>query len=155
MKFYPGQALLLSKLRFLRPRIGRGEYLAQPRNFDRFRPQTRPLRAPKQASPFPRPRIIRVRRQIVSAVRPRQQTRSQSVRIRGRAATLTIRGQVLPTNIQRPQSRLFQVPELVMNRACPRINLGNAKSNHQIRLALWLYIRFPVRIQVIPVHVHF
>ena len=82
--FKSGHALLLSKLRFSWPRIGRGGGAERLCNMDCSWPQTRPGHGHDPAQCRTRTQTVRVREQSASASCPRQQSRSHSVRKLGR-----------------------------------------------------------------------
>lgn len=102
--FNRGQALPLDFTRFLRSRISRGEYARQPRNIARSWPRTRHIRGHAQSTNNAQTQPIRVREQSMSALSPRPQARSQTVRIRKRITVSKVRGQALVADTNCPQT---------------------------------------------------
>jgi len=80
--FSRGQALLLVKTRFLRPRSGRSLDAECLRNRLAYWPWPCPVRDRVQAETSPQPRFDRVRNQSVTVFSPRPQPRPQSARVR-------------------------------------------------------------------------
>jgi hypothetical protein len=101
--FETGQALLLSSLRILRPRNGRGESANQPRNMNCSRPTTRHFHEHEQATTGSQSRSIHVQEQSASAFSPRPQTRQQSVCDREQDAVLSGRRKAAATDANSPQ----------------------------------------------------
>src|SRR5207248_10730142 len=97
-------ALPLDLTRFLHPRMSRGEYARQPRNIDRAWPRTQQIRDLEQSTNKPQPQPIRVREQSLSALSPRPQARSQTVRIRKHITVSTVRGHALAADTNCPQT---------------------------------------------------
>lgn len=98
------QALLLSSLRFLRPRSSRGEGAEQPRNDIDSWPQTRQFREPGQALFRARTQSVRIHEQSVSAFSPRNQARPGTGTVRGNATVATVRELATATATNYPQS---------------------------------------------------
>ncbi len=152
--FKTGQALPLVFTRFLRPRIGRGEYARQPRDIHRSGQQTRHIREQEQSSIRMHTHTVRVREQSMSALSPRPQSRSQTGSIRERIAVSTVREQALATDTNCPQtvrsrelstsansSRTGILREQRPARNCPR---------RRILVSMQSPARFQVRIRIIP-----
>ena len=153
-----GQALLLSKLRFSWPRIGRGGGAERLRNRHCSWPQTRPGHGHDPAQCRPRTQTVRVREQSASADCPRPQSRSQTVRVHGLATDSIVHEQAMATVVDCPQtvrSRGLSTtanwprPRFVRSRRpaknCPRPGIASSTS---------LSASFPVHIQPIPIYDH-
>lgn len=155
--FKTGQALLLSSLRFLSPRTGRGESAEQPLNIGDSWSQTRPFRERGQSQCRARIQIIRVREQSTSAFRPRQRAWQQTVRIHGFATAFTGHKRELAVALQCPQSVRRQELSTPMN--LPQTGIGRAfqqatnRPRHRITVSILPPTSFPVHIQIIPTYV--
>ena len=135
------QALLLSKLRFSCPRIGRGGGAERLRNRHCSWPQTRSGHGHDPVQYRPRTQTVHVREQSASASCPRQQPRSQTVRVHGLAtdsfvheqATAAVvdcphpvRGRGLSTNTNWPWPRFVRSRRPAKN--CPRSGSASSTS---------------------------
>ena len=155
--FKTGQALPLVLTRFLRPRISRGEYSKGTRDIDRSWPRTRHIREQEQSENITLTRPMRVRKQSMSALSPRPQSRSQTDRIRERIAVSPVQGQTssvdthcprtvhspgLATSANSSRSGILREPRLARN--CPR---------RRILISMQSPARFQVRIRIIPSYV--
>ena len=151
--FSRGQALPLGFTRFLRPRMSRGEYARQPRNIARSWPRTRQIREHAQSTNKAQAQPIRVREQFLSALSPRPQARSHTVRIRKRITVSTVRGQALAADIHCPQTVRSLAPSMSANSSRPSIRRDprlarNCPRRRMLVSILWP-ARFPVRLRFI------
>ncbi len=151
--FKTGQALLLSSLRFLRPRNSRGESANQSGNMNCSRPLTRRIREHEQAQNRSQSRPIHVHEQSASAFSPRQQ--SGGIRDQGTVSTgccLTLaadatspqrsQGFAQPTSEASTQTDFGRDSEQATNRPCFRIAVAIAPPTS-----------FPVHIRIISTNV--
>ena len=151
--FKTGQALPLVLTRILRPRIGRGEYPKRPPDIDRSWLRTREIHELEQSLIRMKTRAIRVRGQSMSALSPRPQARSQTVRIRERITVSTVRGQALAADTNCPQTVRSLAPSMSANWSRPRIRRDprlarNCPRRLMLASILWP-ARFPVRLRFI------
>ena len=155
--FNRGHALPLVLTRFLCPRISRGEYLKRPRDIDRSWPRTWQIREQEQSRNKSWTQPIRVHEQSMSALSPRSESRSQTVRIRERIAVAIVQEQALAADTNCPQTvhsvaqsmsansshtRILREPRLAKN--CPR---------RRFLVSVRFPARFAVRIRTIPIYV--
>ena len=156
--FSSTQALLLSSLRFLRPRSSRGASAQQARDMNRSRPQTRRFRERRQAQFRARTQTVRVHEQSVSMFGPRQEARRQTVRIRDLAAATTVRKQAFAQGAPYPQR--VRGPELSMSATSSltgmfrELHQAENCSRSGIVVSVSPLTSFPVRIRIISVYVH-
>lgn len=156
--FKPVQALLLSSLRFLRPRSSRGEGAEQPRNVSDSWPQARQFHERGQAQYRARAQTVRVHEQSESVFSPRQQARRQTVRIRELATASMIRKQAFARNARYPQT----VRSLELSASTTSSMTGIAQEIRQtenyprrsIAVSVSPPTGFPVHIQIMPAYVH-
>jgi len=140
--FNIGHARPLDVTRILCPRISRGEDLKRSRDIDRSWPRTRQIREHEQSENRTQSQTIRVRELSMSALSPRPQARSQTVRIREHIAISTVRDQALAAATNCPQTvrsldlstsanssrtRILRDPRLAMN--CPRCGILDSISS--------------------------
>jgi len=131
--FNIGHARPLDVTRILCPRISRGEDLKRSRDIDRSWPRTRQIREHEQSENRTQSQTIRVRELSMSALSPRPQARSQTVRIREHIAISTVREQASSADTNCPQtvrslelsrsanwSRTRPLREHRLARNCPR-----------------------------------
>src|SRR5438128_6138814 len=97
-------ALPLDLTRFLRPRMSRGRHAERPREISVPWPEPWHVHDRSPVGNSPRTRFIRVREQSMSALSPRPQARSQTVRIREHITVSTVRGQALAADTHCPQT---------------------------------------------------
>ena len=131
--FNIGHAKPLDVTRILCPRISRGEDLKRSRDIDRSWPRTRQIREHEQSENRTQSQTIRVRELSMSALSPRPQARSQTVRVREHIVISTVRDQALAADTNCPQTvrslelstsanwsrtRILRDPRLARN--CPR-----------------------------------
>ena len=156
--FKPVQALLLSSLRFLRPRSSRGEGAEQPRNVTDSWPQTRQFHERGQAQYRARTQTICVHEQSTSMFRPRRQARQQTVRIREVATASTVRKQAFARNASYPQTVRSLKPSTSATSSLTRIGHEPRQSENHPRRRIAVsdspLTSFPVHIRIIPVYVH-
>lgn len=156
--FKTGQALLLSSLRFLRPRSSRGEGAEQPRNVSDSWPQARQFRERGQAQYRARTQPVRVHEQCVSVFGPRQQARQQTVRIRELATASTPRKQAFPRNGRYPQTvRRLELSTSATSSLTGIVHEPRQAESHPRRsivVSVSTLTGFPVHIRIIPVYVH-
>ena len=156
--FKSGHALLLSKLRFSWPRIGRGGGAERHRNRHCSWPQTRSGRGRDPVQCRTWTQTVRVREQSASASCSRQQPRSQTGRKHRLAtdsivhdrATATVmdcpqpvRSRGLSTNANWPRPRFVRSRRPAKN--CPRSGIASSTSSPA---------SFPIHIQPIPIYDH-
>ena len=155
--FNRGQALPLGFTRFLRPRMSRGQYARQPRNIARSWPRTRQIREHAQSTNKAQAQPIRVREQFLSALSPRPQARSHTVRIRKRITVSTVRGQALVADTHCRQTVRSLAPSMSANssrsrnRRDPR--LARNCPRRRIPVSISSPARFLVRVRNIPSYV--
>src|SRR6266480_1625358 len=94
----------LDVTRILCPRIGRGGNAEHPREINVPWPQPWHVHKLSLVGNSPRTRFVRVRELSMSALSPRPQARSQTVRIREHIAILTVRDQALAADTNCPQT---------------------------------------------------
>jgi len=156
--FKPVQALLLSSLRFLRPRSSRGGGAEQPRNVIDSWPQTRPFRERGQAQYRARTQTVRVHEQSVFVFCPRQKPRRQTVRIRELATASTINKQAFARNARYPQVvRSLELSTSSVSSLTGIVHEPRQTENcsrRSISVSVSPLISFPVHIRIIPVYVH-
>ena len=156
--FKPVQALLLSPLRFLRPRSSRGKGAEPPRNIIDSWPQTRQFRERGQTHYRARTQTVCVHEQSAFAFRPRKQSRQQPVRIRELATPLTIRKQAFALNACYPQTIRSLEPSTSASSSLTGIVHELRQEGNPPRLSIALSVSlltcFPVHIRIIPVYVH-
>ena len=155
--FKTGQALPLVLTRFLRPRIGRGEYLKRPRDIDRSWPRARQIRDPEQSPVRMHMHPIRVREQSMSALSPRPQSRSQTGSIRELIAVSPVRGQA--SAVDTPCPRTVHSPGLATSENSARIGILREPRpvtdcpRRRILVFIWSASRSQVRIRIISSYV--
>jgi len=131
--FNIGHAEPLDVTRILCPRIGRGEHAERPREINVPWPEPWHVHKLSLVGNSPRTRFVRVRELSMSALSPRPQARSQTVRIREHIAISTVRDQALAADTNCPQtvrslelstsakwSRTRPLREHRLARNCPR-----------------------------------
>ena len=131
--FNTGHVLPLDLTRLPRPRMSRGRHAERPRGINVPWPERWHVHDRGAVGNSPRTRFIRVREQSMSALSPRSQARSQTVRIRKRITVSTVRGQALAADTNCPQtvrslelstsanwSRTRPLREHRLARNCPR-----------------------------------
>ena len=156
--FKSGQALLLSKLRFSCPRIGRGGGAERLRNMDCSSPQTRPSHDHDPVQCRTQTQIVRVRDQSASAPQPRQQSRSQIVHVHGLATNSIVHERATARVADCPQPGQVHEPSMLAN--CPRTRFVRSRrpamnyARHDIAVSAWASENFPVQIQTIPTYDH-
>ena len=156
--FKPVHALLLSSLRFLRPRSSRGECAELPRHITDSWPQTRQFHERGQAQYRARAQIICVREQSTSMLRPRHQARQQTVRIRELTTASTFRKHAFAWNAGYPQTvgrlelSISTTSSLTAIVHEPRQAKNRPRSS--IAVSFSPLTSFPVRIRIIPPYVH-
>ena len=155
--FKTGQALLLSSLRFLSPRIGRSESARQPRNIGGSWPQTRQFHEHGQSQCRTWTPIIRVLEQSTSEFCPHPRIRQQAVHIRELSTGFTGRKRELAADINCPQPVHRRELSTPMN--LPQTGIGRAfqqatnRPRHRIAVSILPPTSFPVHIQIIPNYV--
>ena len=117
--FKSGQALLLSELRFSCPRIGREEGRGRLRNMYGSWPRTRHSRSHDLVQYRTRTQTVRVRERSASASCPRQQSRSQTVRIHGLATDSIVH--------DRTTAVVTDCPQTVRSRSHPCSRIGHGR----------------------------
>jgi len=147
------QALPLDLTRFLRPRIGRGGRAECPRGINVPWPEHWPVHDRGPVGNSPRTRFVRVRELSMSALSPRPQARSHTVRIRKRITVSTVRGQALVADTNCPQTVRSLAPSMSANSSRPRIRRDprlarNCPRRLMLASILWP-ARFPVRLRFI------
>ena len=151
--FNRGHALPLDLTRLLRPRISRGRHAERPREISVPWPEPWHVHDRSPVGNSPRTRFIRVRELSMSALSPRPQARSQTVRIRKHITVSTVRGHALAADTNCPQT----VRSLALSRSA---NSSQTRIRRDPRLAtncpLWRIlvsisspVRFPVRLRFI------
>ena len=123
----------LDVTRILCPRIGRGEHAERPREINVPWPQPWHVHKLIPVGNSPRTRFVRIRELSMSALSPRPQTRSQTVRIRERITVSTVQEHALAVDSNCPQtvrslelstsanwSRTRPLREHRLARNCPR-----------------------------------
>ena len=153
--FNIGHAEPLDVTRILCPRIGRGGHAERPRGINVPWPEPWHVHKLSLVGNGPPTRFVRVRELSMSALSPRPQARSQTVRIRDRIAISTVRDQALAADTNCPQtvrsldlstsanssrSRIRRDPRLARN--CPRRRILDSISSPA---------HFPVRVRIIPI----
>ncbi len=155
--FKTGHALPLAGARLLRPRIGRSEHAEYPRNVSGSWPQTRQIRDLDSVENRPRAQSVRVREQSVSAFSPRPQSRSQTVRVLGKAAASIVRELAAATATDCPQTLRSRELSTSTNSQSARTDREHGLARSHPRRCLVVSIpppiHFPVRIQINPAYV--
>jgi hypothetical protein len=157
--FKTRHALPLPGGRFSCPRIGRGRGAKRLRNMDCSWPQTRPSHDHDPAQCRTRTQIVRVHELSASASHPRQQSRSQSVRIHGLATNSIVHERATATVADCPQPGQVHEPSMLAN--CPRTRFVRSRrpamnyARHDIAVSAWASENFPVQIQTILTYDHF
>jgi hypothetical protein len=156
--FKSGQALLLSSLRFLCPRSGRGGGAEQPRNVIDSWPQTRQFHEHGQAQYRERTQTVRIIEPSASMFKPRQQARRQTVRILELATASTVRKQAFARNARYPQTVRSLEPPTSTTSTLTGIVLEPRQveiyPRRSIAVSVSPLTSFPVHIRIIPVYVH-
>ena len=156
--FNSGQALPLPGGRFSWPRIGRGGGAERLRNIYRSWPQTRSGQGHDLVQCRPGTQSVRVHEQSASAFYPRQQARSQTVRIHGQAMASIVHERAAATVADCPQPGQSRKPSTPAN--WPRTRFVRSRrtamyyARRRIALSSWASANFPVQIQMIPFYEH-
>ncbi len=156
--FKTRHALPLPGGRFSWPRIGRGGGAERLRNMYRSWPQTRHGHGHDPVQCQPRTQYVRVRKQSASAFCPRQQSRSQTVRIHGQAMASIVHGLTTATVLDVPQPGQSCEPTKPAN--LPKSRFVRSRrpamyyARRRIALSAWASANFPVQIQMIPIYEH-
>ena len=151
--FNRGHALPLDLTRLLRPRMSRGRHAERPREISVPWPEPWHVHDRSPVGNSPRTRFIRVRELSMSALSPRPQARSQTVRIRKRITDSTVRGQALAADIHCPQTVRSLAPSMSAHSSRPSIRrdhrlASNCPRRRMLASILWP-ARFPVRLRFI------
>ena len=151
--FNIGHARPLDVTRILCPRIGRGEHAERPREINVPWPEPWHVHKLSLVGNSPRTRFVRVRELSMSALSPRPQARSQTVRIREHIAISTVRDQALAADTNCPQTVRSLAPSMSANSSRPRIRRDprlarNCPRRLMLASILWP-ARFPVRLRFI------
>ena len=146
-------ALPLDLTRLLRPRMSRGRHAERPREISVPWPEPWHVHDRSPVGNSPRTRFIRVRELSMSALSPRPQARSHTVRIRKRITVSTVRGQALVADTNCPQTVRSLAPSMSANSSRPRIRRDprlarNCPRRLMLASILWP-ARFPVRLRFI------
>ena len=156
--FKTGHALLLPGGRFLSPRHGREVCAEQSRKVTGSWPQTRHFHGIEPVRGRTQPRVGHVREQSVIVFSPRQQSRSQTVRVRAQAAASIVREQAAAADLNCPQTVRSRGQSAFANWSRTQFvrDCGPAKSDPRRRIAVstWASASFPVFIQIISPHEH-
>jgi len=154
--FNSGQALLLSKLRFSCPRIGRVKGRGWLRNRRCSWPQTRPGHSHDPVQYRTRTQTVHVREQSASAACPWQQPRPQTVRVHGLATDSIDHEQAMATVMDCPQPVRSRGLSTAANWPWPRFVRGRRPATNCPRhvriLSMSLPASFPLHIQPIPTY---
>ena len=151
--FNIGHARPLDVTRILCPRISRGGHAERPRGINVPWPEHWPVHDRGPVGNSPRTRFVRVREQSMSALSPRPQARSQTVRIRERITVSTVRGQALLADTNCPQTVRSLAPSMSAHSSRPSIRrdhrlASNCPRRRMLASILWP-ARFPVRLRFI------
>src|SRR5438046_47740 len=153
--FNIGHARPLDVTRILCPRISRGGHAERPRGINVPWPEPWHVHKLSPVGNSPRARFVRVHELSMSALSPRPQARSQTVRIRERIAISTVREQAssadtncpqtvrsleLSTSANSSRTRIRRDPRLARN--CPR---------RRTLVSISSPARFPVHVRIIPI----
>ena len=155
--FNRGHALPLDLTRFLRPRISRGRHAERPREISVPWPEPWHVHDRSPVGNSPRTRFIRVREQSMSALSPRPQARSQTVRIRERITVSTVRGQALAADTNCPQTA--RTLELSTASLLPRLQplddltLASERPGRRLPVSAARAMKVSIPTRIIPAHV--
>ena len=156
--FKTGHALLLPRGRFLSPWHGREVCAKQSRKATGSWPQTRHIHENKLVQDRTQPRIGHVRKQSVTALTPRHQSRSQTIRVRAQATASIVREQAAAADVNCPQTvrSLKQSSAATWSQTQFVRDRGPVKSDPRRRIAVsaWASASFPVFIQIIAPYEH-
>ncbi len=156
--FNTGHALLLPGGRFLSPRHGHEVCAEQSCKVTGSWPQTRHIHENKLVQDRTQPRIGHVRKQSVTALKPRQQSRSQTVRVRAQATASIVREQAAAADVNCPQTVRSRGQSTFANWSRTQFvrDCGPAKSDPRRRIVVstWASANFPVCIQIFPPYEH-
>ena len=156
--FNSGQALPLPGGRFSWPRIGRGGGAEQLRNRYRSWPQTRHGHGHELVQCQTGTQSVRVRKQSASAFYPRQQSRSQTVRIHGQAMASIVHERTTAAVADCLQPGQSREPSTPTNWPWTRFVRSRRPAMYYARrsiaLSAWASTHFPVQIQMIPFYEH-
>jgi len=151
--FNIGHAEPLDVTRIRCPRISRGEHAERPRGSNVPWPQPWHVHKLIPVGNSPRTRFVRVRELSMSALSPRPQARSHTVRIRKRITVSTVRGQALAADIHCPQTVRSLAPSMSANSSRPSIRrdprLARNCPRRRMLVSLLWPARFPVRLRSI------
>jgi hypothetical protein len=151
--FKTGHALLLPGGRFLSPRHGREVCAEQSHKVTGSWPQTRHIHENKLVQDGTQSRVGHVRKQSVTALTPRQQSRSQTVRVRAQATASIIREQAAAADVNCPQTVRSREQSKFANWSRTQFvrNRGTATVDPRCRIVVstWVSANFPVFIQII------
>jgi hypothetical protein len=156
--FNTGHALLLPGGRFLSPRHGRETGAEQPRTIKVAWPHTRHIHESELVQDRTQPRFGQVHKQSVTALRPRPQSRSQTVRVLAQATVSIVRELAAAADVNCPQAVLNREQSTVVNWSRTKFvrERGQAKSGspRSIAVSAWASANFPVFIQIISPYEH-
>lgn len=156
--FKTGHALLLPGGRFLSPRNGREAGAEHSRKVAGSWPQTRHIHENKLVQDRTQPRIGHVRKQSVTALTPRQQSRSQTVRVRAQATASIVREQAAAADLNCPQTVRSRGQYTFANWSRTQFVRSRRPAMYyarrRIALSTWASANFPVFIQIIPPYEH-
>jgi len=156
--FKTGHALLLPRGRFLSPRQGRETGAEQPRTVTGAWPQSRHIHENELAQDRTQPRFGHVREQSVTALKPRQQSCSQTVRARTQATASIVCEQAAAADVNCPQTFRSREQSTFANWSRTQFvrerEPAKSDSRRCIAVSAWASANFPVFIQIISPYEH-
>jgi hypothetical protein len=155
--FNTGQALPLRERRTWCPRMSRGRHAEYPRKINRSRTWHWPVHWLHLTGDRMRTGTFHVRKQSVSAFRPRQQSCSRTIHVHAMATVSIVREQATATGVDCPQTVRSRDQSTSANWSRTRFvsDRGQAKNHPRRCIAVSILppIHFPIRVQFIPAHV--
>lgn len=155
--FNTGHALPLVATRILRPRSNRGEGTGQPREVCGSWPQTRQIRDLDSVENRTWTESFHVHELSVSALSPRQQSRSRTIHVHVQATALIVRQHASAMGADCPQTVRSRELSTTANWSRPQSvrEHGLAKSCPRRCIAVFMLppVHFPVYVRIIPSHV--
>jgi hypothetical protein len=155
--FKTGQALLLVKTRFSRPRRSRAADPERSRSNADSWPQTRHFRGHELVQGRAHPHIVHFREQSASMSFPRPQSCPQTIHVPAQATVLIVRGLATATDADCPQAIHSHEQSTSVNWSHPRFGHGRGQATdyprHCIDVAIRLAIQCPLIVRIIPTYV--